>query len=150
MYRDDSYYISRSNFIDGTNSPGNVFNTIWMNGSLKKQKNKIAFAEGNGKIKLGVMKSTNYNFNVLAEKNSKIIINTAYFPGWTSFIDGKQVGMKPNRDGLITFFVPKGEHDIMLKFMNTNIRKIAKIWSLITIILTLVMLVKLSYVKIKR
>lgn len=34
--RDDNYYITRSNFIDGTNSPGNTFNTIWFNESLEK------------------------------------------------------------------------------------------------------------------
>lgn len=123
LYRDDNYYITRSNFIDGTNSPGDVFNTIWFNQNLKKQNVKIVIDKG--KLESSVIKPTNHKHFVSIISESKVTVNIAYFPNWTVFIDGKKIITRQDADGLISFFVPKGRHLIEVKFKDTSIRTLA-------------------------
>lgn len=123
--RDDDYYISRSNFIDGTNSPGNVFNTIWFNKNLKKKKEKIEI--DNGSLESSIVKSTTQRHYLSIISDSDATINTTYFPGWIVSIDGKETATKPNINGLISFVVPKGSHSIGVKFEDTFVRKVANL-----------------------
>ncbi|MFH1832986.1 MAG: 6-pyruvoyl-tetrahydropterin synthase-related protein [Candidatus Levyibacteriota bacterium] len=147
--RDDNYYVTRSNFIDGTNSPGNFFNTIWMNNQLAKQKEKIILKKEDGEINSFKIKSTIYEFNVFIKKDLKIAVNTAYFPGWIATVDGRNVETFYDKDGLLTFSVPKGNHNIMVRFSETPIRKIALVWTLTSICLLALFGVS-RYVKIKK
>lgn len=121
--RNDAYYISRSNFIDGTNSPGDLFNTVWFNKGLKKQKEKIIIQHG--EVRSTYIRPTKYIFGVRAYSQTQITVNTAYFPGWTAIINNNEIDIKPNNNGLITFFIPKGDNKIELVFKDTFIRTIA-------------------------
>lgn len=124
LLRDDNYYITRSNFIDGTNSPGNVFNTIWFNKSLSKTSLRI-------------------------EKMGQLVkVNTAYFPGWQGFVDGKRVKTEMNKDGLIQFWAPPGQHKIEVEFLDTPARSLAKIISLMSFIVLSILFIKYLRVKI--
>lgn len=147
--RDDNYYVTRSNFIDGTNSPGNFFNTIWMNSKLKKQKEKITLKKENGELKLFKINSTNYDFSISLKKDLQFVVNTAYFPGWVASIDKKTIEAKPSKDGLASFVIPKGNHNIKIRFTDTTIRKIASIWSFLAIFVV-ALFVRSNYVKIKK
>lgn len=120
--RQDEYYLTRSNFIDGTNSPGDLFNTIWFNKGLKKQKEKIKVEHGT--VSSIDVNPTRYTFDIYADSNTSVTANTAYFLGWTAIIDKKEIGIKPDNNGLITFFVPKGKHHIELLFRDTSTREI--------------------------
>lgn len=143
--RNDNYYISRSNFIDGTNSPGNYFNTIWA-GDFQKQRDKVTVQSG--KISNLKIKSTIYNFDVDVNKNSEINVNTAYFPGWKSYEDGKEIKISINKAGNFSFRIPKGRHTVVVQFESTNIGKIATLISFISVIL--ILLYSLRSVKIKK
>jgi len=134
LERNDSYYTTRSNFIDGTNSPGNSFNTIWFNNNLKKTKEKLTFLSGNGKVESEIIKSTNYKFIIDSETDSKIQVNTAYFPGWAVYVDGKNKKTTITRDGLFSFIVGPGKHQILIRFEDTDTRKLASTISLFSII----------------
>jgi len=123
-YRNDNYYLTRSNFIDGTNSPGNAFNTVFLKTIPKKEKEKAVFLRGDGKIEQKIVKSTMYVFNIKAENNSEILLNTAYFPGWKVYVGESEVKIK-NRHGIISFFLPIGEHVVKVLFKNTLVRTIA-------------------------
>lgn len=127
--RDDNYYISRSNFIDGTNSIGNVFNTIWFNENLEKSS-----------VKIQIEQKENYQI---------IKVNTAYFPGWQGFIDGSKVATGVGKDGLIEFNGPEGDHKIEVKFLDTPIRNQAKIILLLSLIILFLLFVKSLRVKIR-
>lgn len=118
--RQDEYYLTRSNFIDGTNSPGDLFNTIWFNKSLKKQTEKIKVEQG--KVTSLSIHPTQYAFDVYSDFNTSITVNTAYFLGWKAMVDKKEIQIKPDRNGLITFFVQKGSYHIELQFRETPIR----------------------------
>lgn len=139
--RNDDYYISRSNFIDGTNSVGNYFNTIWFDKNLKKQKNIL---EIKPEIKIiskniGIQK---YQFILFSEKKEQIILNIAYFPGWIISSNGKEENATYTVDGRIRFNVPKGKTDIEIIFLDTIIRKISVLLSSLAFLILIITFVK--------
>lgn len=131
--RNDNYYITRSNFIDGTNSIGNYFNTIWFDTNLKKEKNKL-FENNLLKLREVIEKPTYYSFRTGSEKDIIQRVNIAYFPGWTVFVDKNKTDVY-EKNGLINFNLPSGKHLIEIKFLDTPIRQIAAIISFVAFVL---------------
>lgn len=125
--RNDEFYMNNPTFIDGTNSATNAFNTTWMNFKIAKQKEKIVFISGKGKVEQKVKRSNLYVFKADIENNSEILVNTAFFPGWTVKIDGEKANIARTRDGLFSFKISQGSHEIKIAFEDTNIRKVANI-----------------------
>lgn len=148
--RDDSYYTTRSNFMDGTNSPGNAFNTVFFNGNLKKQTDKAFFLKGDGVITPIKITSNFYDFNIKVQEDSEVVVNTAYFPGWSAFVDGKkvQVGATPN--GLFSLDIASGNHNVKIKLETTAPRTIGAISSSVFILLSLFLLTKNLFIGDKR
>ena len=145
--RTDSYYTSRSNFIDGTNSIGNAFNTTWANGINKRQE-KLILAKGNGKISSKLIKSTVYKFTAKLYKDDRIIINTAFFPGWSAYIDGNKTPINIEENGSFSIKASKGDHGYEIRFEDTPIRRLANLISLFSILS--ILLYVLRFVRIKR
>lgn len=128
--RSDEYYISKSNFIDGTNSPGNAFNTIWFNPALSKAEKKIVSTGGEYfRIEKEVITPQSYSFQVVADQNTRVLVNTAYFPGWQVSVDGKKTPLREEK-GLIGFIIPKGTHSVAVRFVDTIVRQISSTVSL--------------------
>ncbi|MDP8923708.1 MAG: hypothetical protein M3O34_12610, partial [Chloroflexota bacterium] len=71
-----------------------------------------------------LVKETNRQvFKVSAPSDGRIVLNTAYFPGWRAEIDGRPTEIEAtNPEGLIGVRVPAGEHWIEILFENTPIR----------------------------
>jgi len=111
--RQDSYYLNNPTWTLGTDSPGNSFNTIWF-------------------------KSNNV---VDVRNNIETTVNTAYFPGWQVYVDQTLQKIYPNREGLISFSLAKGQHLIETKFADTAIRTWAKYISLISVVLFLCLVI---------
>lgn len=133
LERSDNYYTTRPNFINSTNSPGNSFNTIWIKNAEKKE-DKLVFTKGRGSISAKTRKTTYYSFSVNAKEKGELMVSTAYFPGWTVYIDGKVQKSTITEEGLFSFPVTSGRHEIQIKFEDSAIRKIATAISLISII----------------
>lgn len=133
--RDDNYYLQRSNFIDGTNSPGNAFNTIWFKDVSRREEGKLMLEQG--KIGKQNIRQTSYSFSIDLPVNQKVLINTAYFPGWTVYVDGKRRSTEITDKGLFAFEVSKGRHDIFVNFEDTFIRKLATLISFAALFLIL-------------
>jgi hypothetical protein len=56
--------------------------------------------------------------------------NTFYYPGWQASVDGRPVPISPSYpEGLITFEVPAGEHDVLVSFGDTPVRTVANLVS---------------------
>ncbi|MEN9407186.1 MAG: hypothetical protein RLZZ455_402 [Candidatus Parcubacteria bacterium] len=123
-YRNDMHYVSRDNFIHGTNSPGNSFNTIWIDSIPATQNEKFKIVSGKGNI--SVIKSTPelYVVRVNAMKDVTVRVGIAYFPGWTAGIAGKEVSLIRTKDGAMSFFLNKGKHFVEIRFVDTMIRRI--------------------------
>lgn len=142
--RDDKYYISRSNFIDGTNSPGNTFNTFWA-GDLKKKKNKVEVIEG--KISELKLSSTKYTFKTNLTKETNVLVNTAYFPGWSVYVDNRPTKINIEKEGNFSFRISQGFHKILVQFEDTPVRKSAAFLSVLS---AFILLNTVGFVKIKR
>ncbi len=147
--REDNYYTNRSNFIDGTNSPGDQFKTIWMK-KYQKTKEKIEFSVKNTKIVSSDIKSTEYTYKIDAPNKTEAVVHTAFFPGWTAFIDTKKQPVVVTQDGMFCFSIPKGKHIVSVLFLNTPIRSIAGIISLVATIFTIALCIKYCCVTIKK
>ena len=147
--RDDNYYISRSNFIDGTNSPGNYFNTIWMNKNLNKTELPLIFTTGKGTYKVIESGLTSKKFEIVSKTDSEITLRLAYFPGWSTHLNNELTKTNHNKDGLISINVPKGNYTISTQFIDTTIRKVSVFISLSTLILLIWLFGKSYFVRIK-
>ena len=147
--RNDSYYLTRSNFIDGTNSPGNYFNTKWLATIPQKRKDKFEFIEGgSGSIKIGNIQPQSYKLMINAKKDSQVIINTAYFPGWVSLVDGKKKEVS-NYNGRMLIKIPRGVHKVELIFSDTSVRIASYAYFFISLLL-LIFLGRKSIIGIMR
>ena len=132
--RTDSHYLMRSNFTDGTNSPGNSFNTEWLDAIPSKRKDKFEFIKGSGSIKIGSIKPQFYKLMINAKEDSQVIVNTAYFPGWVSLVDGKKKEVD-NYNGRMLIKIPSGRHKVELIFSDTPIRTISYVYFFISLLL---------------
>lgn len=139
--RNDYYYISRSNFIDGTNSVGNYFNTIWFDKSLKKQNTKLEARPGVKILseKIGLQK---YQFILSSKKGEPVIVNTAYFPGWTVFLNRKKEIVSNTVDGRILFNIPEGETKVEVELSETLIRRFSSLISFITVLILVTIFIR--------
>lgn len=145
--RDDDYYISRSNFIDGTNSIGNAFNTVWAR-NINKREDKLVLSKGEGAINVKSIKSNKYEFDTTLSQGGVITVNTAYFPGWTVYMDGVKVDSSITESGAFSFNAPSGDKSVVVKFEDTVVRKFASILTLSSLLF--VLLYWLLFVRIKR
>lgn len=123
--RDDAYYITRSNFIDGTNSPGDTFNTIWFNRSLPKATKLIEYADDTTRI------------------------NVTYFPGWQVFADGKSIEVRPSKDGVLETPKIREGATLEIKFVDTKIRAISKFFSIASFLLIFLLLLRWYHARMK-
>ncbi|MBI2613539.1 MAG: hypothetical protein HYW62_02110 [Candidatus Levybacteria bacterium] len=133
LLRDDNYYTSRSNFIDGTNSPGNVFNTIFLKNIPSKEKERIVILKGDAKISSRETKSNLYNFSVNSKNNSEILMNVAYYPGWNVYVNNVKTNVEV-KNGRFSFLVPAGEGQVRVVFEETPIRIVADLISVLSLI----------------
>lgn len=138
LERNDNYYFSRPNFIDGTNTPGNFFNTVWFNKNINKRKQKkFEIISGKGLITDEKIKSTRYKFSIFAENDVVVRVNTAYFPGWKVAVNGVWKNVGRDKDGLIVINIPKGKHSVQIMLTNTVLQNISIIISFISLLIIL-------------
>src|SRR3989344_965966 len=140
-YRNDDYYVSRPNFINGTNSPGNVFNTIWLKTIPAKEKEMIRFLKGKGKIVIEKTQSGRHIFSINSTKNSEVLVNIAYYPGWEVYVNNKKGKIKSTFNGRITFSLLPGDSRVELIFKDTFIRRFAGVVSLLSLLLICFLLI---------
>ena len=145
--RNDQHYFSRPNFTDGTNSPGNVFNTALFNAELKKTDKRL-FSESS-EISILSSKSTKEKATIKTKKDEKILVNVAYFPGWEVLVNKRQVPIDVTKDGLFRFSVPKGDSVVEVELKNTRIRLISVIMTILSAFVLFGLFVRDKYIRIK-
>ena len=70
-----------------------------------------------------VKNTNNQVFKVNAPSEGRIVLNTAYFPGWRAELNGRPIDHEiTNPEGLIALRVPPGEQWVEIIFENTPIR----------------------------
>lgn len=150
LNRDDSYYFSKANFMDGTNTPGNVFNTIWFKQNLLREREKITRINGDAIILSQNINPIRYFFSIRSGSASSFQVNTAYFPGWEVKIDGKKQFIAPDKNGLFSFVLIPGTHSVRVELKNTLLQTFAS-WITILSTMSAFILLKTSvFAKIKK
>ncbi len=140
--RNDAYYLTRSNFIDGTNSPGNYFNTIWFDKNLRKQKDKIVLSDAKEKQIVSNTKNAQYyKFTITSGVATDATLNVAYFPGWEVSVDNNPTQITYS-NGIIAFTLPKGDHVVEARFTDTIVRQVSIFMSISAFIVLMVFMVR--------
>ncbi len=88
--------------------------------------------EGKGSVASISRSTTRHEFSIDAKTRIRVLDNTLYFPGWGVFIDGQQTEVQfqdPRYRGLMTFWIPAGNHRIVVSFGDTKLRRLANILS---------------------
>jgi len=100
----------------------------------------VEIIEGNGSIYGYTRTTSQRNYFIDAESSVRVLENTLYFPGWRIYVDKKEVipeFQDSEYRGLMTYFVPSGKHEIMIKFVNTKVRRISEIITLTGLVVLL-------------
>ena len=126
IYPESSYYFTSENL------HGNVMNTVWtgptQNYPIKNEKPEII--EGKGFINSHDVQNSSRTYNVNAQTDVRMADYTFYFPGLRTYIDGKETEIQfqdPAYRGVITYNVPKGNHEVTVKFTDTKVRFLGKL-----------------------
>lgn len=132
--RGDDYYYS----YQGSSTHRAEATPIWSPGDPeRKALSQLEIIGGQATLRNVRLQSTKHSFTILSSSGAAILDNTLYFPGWTVKIDGQKTPIEfqdPNHQGLITFHVPAGEHEIEMNFENTKVRLVGNIISSLSIL----------------
>lgn len=146
VFKDDSFYATN----EGTTTVADEYMPIWVKEPPQKRaEEKVEVLEGRLAIEELAVRSNRVSFLAKGEKEAVVRINTIYYPGWKVFVDGKTWNFDfKNKFGVIQFKVPKGDHNVLVVFKETPLRKTADAVSLISLGLCLTLFLK-EYDKIK-
>lgn len=112
---------------------------IWSIRSMDEFPNdNLEILEGIASVENLERNSIKHVYKIDAKEKVKIRENTLYFPGWNIYVNGSIIVPEfqdPQNRGLMTFYVNEGISEVVVKFEDTKIRRIANIISIITIIL---------------
>lgn len=126
----ETFYSSVYNGTTDTGESAPIWSVRFM---LARPKKEAEVIEGNAAIKKISRKTTSHVYEIVADRETRILENTLFFPGWQVFIDGKENKniqfQDPAYRGLITFFVPKGNHTVDIRFTETKLRILADLIS---------------------
>lgn len=78
-----------------------------------------------------------YMAKITASEEITLTVNTIYFPGWRASVDNMNAAIDyQNPKGLITFKLPKGQHDVIIKYGKTPVHLLAELVSISSLIVT--------------
>jgi uncharacterized membrane protein YfhO len=112
------------------------YRPIWLHkyrANLPPSEN-IIVVKGNGSADITEWKA--HRRKILAEGKTDMTLklSTFYFPGWTADIDGNNYNIEIEKGtGAMLIEVPEGRHEIRLIFKDTQIRRVGKTISMITL-----------------
>lgn len=97
----------------------------------------------NVQIKSITEKTQEINASVNVEGNATLNVNLAYFPGWHIYLNGKQVWFRYSGQGLLVD-VPKGHHNVSIRFTQTPIEKLGNAISVAGVLLLLIGIIRVT------
>ena len=129
----DSYYETN----DATTTSADELMPVFVREkTANRPQNKVDILIGNGNINNPIYNSFSLRFDADLKSQTKIGINTVYFPGWVIYSNGQKIDPDySNSHGLMTFDLPPGNFQINAQFTRTPVRLYADIISLVSIIL---------------
>lgn len=152
-YIKPDYYFSITDYdLTGFDGPLSQFEEFLPN-TAQKAKNDFAYDKfirsqySDTNVRVIEKKYHRINIHINAPQKDELILHQLYYPSWEGKIDGHKLFIdytKPRLDpvtykpiidsGLIYFEVPKGNHDILIEFVESPLRKMANFISFITLL----------------
>jgi len=126
--RPDSYYLSRTNFTQGTSSLGDAFRTQWQKDVVKTPSVPARIILGDAQVIRAENNGGRIVAAVSARTKSTVRLGSVYYPGWQVFVDGKKTTID-SEYGYIDVCLEPGGHDIDAQFRQTPLRKASDILS---------------------
>lgn len=97
---------------------------------------KVEVIKGRGEISNLAYNAKIITFNFKSEADSRVRINTIYYPGWRARVNGENVKINySNPKGVMEIILPKGENKIELEFLETQLRIFSDLLSILGFIL---------------
>jgi hypothetical protein len=113
------------------------YRPIWLNEHRRNLPpvEKITIVKGTGTVDIIEWKA--HQRIIVSEEQTDLTLrfSTFYFPGWKGYLDGTEIAINiENGTGAMLIDIPKGEHILELKFVDTPVRFYGKLISLISLI----------------
>ena len=126
----DSYYYTN----DATTTSADELTPVWVKNKPENRfEQKVELLSGDADIRGVSYDSKSIMFGVDIIRDSRLKINTIYFPGWDFTANNKKLQIfYDNPEGLVTFSLPKGQYRLEGKFSETPIRLFSDSLSFIT------------------
>lgn len=138
LEKPESFYIGVYDSTTDTGESSPVWSVRFME---RRPKAAIEVIDRQALVTQDVRTSTFHAYTVIAKEQTRLVENTLYFPGWEVLVDGQRIGIEfqdPANRGLMTFFVEKGNHFIIIKFGETKLRLLANLISAISFVIIII------------
>jgi len=104
---------------------------IYSNGDDRR----VVIQNGEGKAEVLSWKSAERIVEISAAQPLTSRIRIFNFPGWEAYVDGERINIKTEEGtGAMLIEIPKGKHELRIRFEDTPVRYYAKILSLISLV----------------
>lgn len=124
----DNFYLTN----DATTTSSDELMPLWVSQKISQRtQNKVEIADGKGEINNLFYNSKKTMFNLTAQNNVRVRVNTIYYPGWGVLADGEVTKFSfKNEKGVIEVPLKEGNHQVLLEFRETPFRALADVISL--------------------
>ncbi|MBI2028367.1 MAG: hypothetical protein HYT07_02045 [Candidatus Levybacteria bacterium] len=132
--RGDDFYLTN----DATTTSSNELMPLWVKKMPIERPAEKVKVFGQGKVENISYNSKQISFSVDLLSQSRIRVNTIYYPGWTAKVNNQNAEINyANERGLMEFELSKGENKVELKFSETPLRFSAGLISLASFVVLL-------------
>ncbi|MDP2638377.1 MAG: hypothetical protein Q8P26_04925 [Candidatus Levybacteria bacterium] len=144
----DNYYLTNG----ATTTSSNELMPLWVKKMpLQRPANKVELISGQGKIENIFYNSKQVEFSINALTQSRVRINTIYFPGWKVKVDSDDVKISYTNDqGVMDVHVSRGNHVVKADFEETPLRLFSNTISLLAIIVIILLIILKNRLKFGR
>lgn len=124
--RPDSYYATN----EDTTTVRDEYLPLWVKEKSERTPTKIELL-GPGEIITKSEETLNYQAKIKSDEDTSIQVNTIYFPDFQVFVDSQKVSFSYNNPkGFINFQLPKGEHEVIIKYTRSPVHLASELLSL--------------------
>lgn len=117
--RGDGFYLTN----DATTTSSDELMPLWVKQKPAERKTKVEVLHGDAEIEMVTNSSKETIFITRGSGLSQMQINTIYYPGWKVLVDNKEVPIDySNPQGVMTFSVAAGAHNVSARFTETTLR----------------------------
>lgn len=87
---------------------------------------------GEARVLSSTRRGTRWDVRVSVDRQAVVTIPQFYFPGWAAWVDGEPAAVKPSQGkGLMEITLPAGAHTLRVDFLETTVRRVGNVMSLV-------------------